>query len=202
VLSVLLPCACWILFLAAASSAASLPMDQVCAAGKRLSVVVPKGSPRHLSGDLPKRSGARPDTNPCLPHDQRSQNAPRKIWTQLLDRVFASEQFADASGPHQSLVSLPSSQALFMKPGASLRHAMVGREFAHVHGEHDGSLHLLLSPADAKFAVDQEWAELHLLAGEHGLPPGLVMVYAPRDEAELEIIVKIIEASYVYAKQG
>jgi phospholipase/carboxylesterase len=76
---------------------------------------------------------------------------------------------------------------------------MIGREFAHVHGESDGSLHIRLTEADARTLIETGWGELHLMAGIRGFPLGLVMVYAPRTIIEIQVILKILTASYDFA---
>jgi phospholipase/carboxylesterase len=76
---------------------------------------------------------------------------------------------------------------------------MIGREFAHLHPPADGSLHMSLPPEIVEAVVDNGWAELHPLAGKHGLPGNIVMVYGPRDEAELEIVAALVRASHAGA---
>ena len=39
----------------------------------------------------------------------------------------------------------------------------------------------------------------HPLAGKHGLPNNIVMVYGPRDDAELEIVAALVGASHAHA---
>ncbi len=99
-------------------------------------------------------------------------------------------------------------QALFMKRGSPLvpENSLIQNEFAHVHGEKDGSLHLRLSDADAKTLLESGWGELHLLAGmfisslNMNLPLGVVMVYAPRNMEEVAIVLSVVKASYDFAR--
>lgn len=60
-------------------------------------------------------------------------------------------------------------------------------------------MHLTLHPADAKAAVEKGWAEMHPLARggwfEQFVPAGFLMVYAPRDEAEVEVVMRIVRAA-------
>jgi hypothetical protein len=177
-----------------------------CAVAKRLDIIVPPDAPVYLPQDLPPRLGPRPKTHPCLPHYQMTDNPPKAVWEELVRRTFTVGAFPGADGPHRSLVSLPDSQALFMSPGAPAPNCFIGREFAHVHGASDASLHAVLSPADAATAIRLGWAELHLLAGARlasgTLAPGLVMVYAPRTAAEVDTVLDIIGASHAYARGG
>ena len=71
-------------------------------------------------------------------------------------------------------------------------------EFAHLHPSYDGSLHLAL-PADlAADLITRGWGRMHMWAGTR-LSPGFVMVYGPRDDAELATIQGIVAASHAYA---
>ena len=89
-----------------------------------------------------------------------------------------------------------------LAPNAS----MVAPEFAHIHGPLGGlgSWHLVLSEADASSVLAAGWGEAHLLAGQSmrglTLPRGLVMVYAPRNEAEADVVLRIVSASYSHAR--
>ena len=44
-----------------------------------------------------------------------------------------------------------------------------------------------------------EAEERHPLAGKHGLPGNIVMVFGPRDEAELAIVADLVRASHEHA---
>jgi len=76
---------------------------------------------------------------------------------------------------------------------------MIEREFAHLHPDYDGSLHMTLPPGIVDQVIDNGWAERHPLAGKFGLPDHIVMVYGPRDEAELEVVVALVRASHAHA---
>lgn len=126
----------------------------------------------------------------------------------MVDRVFQGTDalFPGSTGPHRSLVSLPDSLALYLDGDASIPCArpFIGKEWAHVHGVTDGSLHLGLSEADASAVIAAGWGERHLLAGKTfgsmNVPAGLVMVYGPRNEEEIEIVIEILKASYNWAR--
>lgn len=74
-------------------------------------------------------------------------------------------------------------------------------EIGHHHG--DLSVHLYLSPADAKLAIDKRWAERHRLslprtswfANRYHVADGYVMVYGPRDEEEMEALETILRCA-------
>lgn len=72
------------------------------------------------------------------------------------------------------------------------------REFAHLHPGHDGSLHVALPLGLATDAIRRGWAVAHPLAGIR-LTPGMVLLYGPRDEAELDIVTAMVTASHAWA---
>ena len=67
-----------------------------------------------------------------------------------------------------------------------------------MHPAPDGSLHVVLPDAQAYDALAKGWAVAHPLAGVR-LSPGMVLVYGPRDAAEVEIVAGIAAASHRYA---
>jgi phospholipase/carboxylesterase len=144
-----------------------------------------------------RRTGPRPETTPTNPHTQLTQNAP----ADLQERVFglAASLPGVVDGP--SLVSVPGARA-FHLPGSSsdAREAfMVEREFAHLHPRSDGSLHMALPPDVVDAVIENGWAERHPLAGRHGLPANIVMVYGPRNEDELTVVEDLLRASHALA---
>jgi hypothetical protein len=62
-----------------------------------------------------------------------------------------------------------------------------------MHGN-DGSMHLNLAPKDAKLVLERGWGQRHPLSGTI-LYLGDVMVYAPRNEEELEAVKRITRAA-------
>ncbi|XEU96383.1 hypothetical protein FSHL1_001668 [Fusarium sambucinum] len=86
-------------------------------------------------------------------------------------------------------------QALFValeNPTHPVAKSMYG-EIGHMHGS-DGSMHLNLAPRDAKLVLEKGWGQRHPLGGTI-LYLGDVMVYAPRNEEELEVVKKITRAA-------
>jgi hypothetical protein len=49
-------------------------------------------------------------------------------------------------------------------------------------------------------AVAAGWAELHPVALRGLIPRNAVMLYAPRDEAELDVIEALVRASHAFAR--
>ena len=144
-----------------------------------------------------KRVGSRPRTTAVNPHTQLDQNAP----IVLQERILSSASALAGVVVGDSHVSVAGTRA-FHLPTCTHPAAlgfMVAREFAHLHPHSDGSLHMVIPPPVVQEVVDNGWAEYHPLAGEHGLPTNIVMVYGPRDEAELEVVQALLQASHGYA---
>lgn len=76
---------------------------------------------------------------------------------------------------------------------------LIGREFAHIHPLPDGSMHLALPPEAASEVLAKRWGEQHPVAKTGLLPLGIVMVYAPRDERELDVVMHIVRESFRFA---
>jgi hypothetical protein len=118
--------------------------------------------------------------------------------------VAPDDQPAGRAG-WRSGISLPQTRALHLDPRLARgpREAfMAGTEFAHLHGDGSGSLHLALPPARAADAIGKGWAELRCPAVAMGIAPAtLVMVYGPRDDNELAVVWQLLEESYAYASQ-
>ncbi|KAL3435082.1 hypothetical protein BDV09DRAFT_168533 [Aspergillus tetrazonus] len=83
------------------------------------------------------------------------------------------------------------------------------REICHVHGTSDHSVHVTLSPADCKRVIDAGWGQRFPLAGSSILrnvtfgrlgilPIEYLFIYAPRNEEEIAVVMRIIKASVQY----
>ncbi|KAH8673337.1 hypothetical protein BX600DRAFT_508614 [Xylariales sp. PMI_506] len=153
------------------------------------------------SNPLPRRAGGRAPLMPrILPQRQR----PEPVDPATAARLHGLVSALAAERP-DLLEVLPShtegrtTDGLYARadlPLDQLNAAAAGdpilrREIAHAHpAEH--SLHAFLSPADARKVVEAEWGQRFSLPHVN---PGWVMVYAPRNEAELEVVERIVRAA-------
>jgi hypothetical protein len=146
-------------------------------------------------GPLAPRKGTRPLVQGIAPQRQRTQRSPSAIYASLVTRLAAL-----SLDPRNHLVQRTS---CFEKNSAGLFTSSpitrtCGGEICHVHPS-DGSLHLTLHPADAKVLLERRWGERHPLARggwcRRFVPKEFVLVYAPRDQAEVEVIMGIVAAS-------
>ena len=145
---------------------------------------------------LPRRTGPKPATSLGMPHQQLDQqpqdSSPRDA---LAQRVFALPAVAE----ERSGVSVPGARALVLEAGAARgpdTSFMVGREFAHLHPSPDESLHMVLPRDVATAAIEAGWAEPHPLAARMQGPSIAVMVFAPRNDDEVDVVAGLVETSY------
>ncbi len=148
---------------------------------------------------LPPRRGARPKTDYGLPHQQLDQNPPADVYARLKDRAW-DFPFVER---RPSVISVPGAEALWLleEGGHGCAEAfMRGNEFAHVHPPYDGSLHMMLPEDDVPGVIEKGWGEAHPLVPVGQAPPTLVMIYGPRDDGELDVILQLLEASHEFAR--
>lgn len=152
-----------------------------------------------LRSTLPPRRGMRPATTPSNPHVQLEQQpVDPAIREELSRRLFALPDVVE----RPTMISVPGARALWLRddvPAGPPEAFMVEREFAHLHPGRDESLHVCLPPELAAEAIEQGWAELHPVARMGYIPKTSVMLYAPRDEDELEVVYQLVLASYRFA---
>jgi hypothetical protein len=169
---------------------------------------------------LPDRRGARPETVGPAPHEQVSQIAPSNLQEELFGRVAALPGVIVGA----SFTSVPDSRGFHLEPDSAVgpdvafmaraAHAhddaemdhpgpdpetvdevlRARTEFAHLHPERDGSLHVRLPGDIADAAEAAGWIE------RHPVVPHTLMVYGPRDEEELEVVWQIVLASYRFGR--
>jgi hypothetical protein len=147
---------------------------------------------------LPRRAGPPPETTPTNPHTQLTQQpADEALRAELARRLFSLPGVEE----RPSIISVPGARALWLEEGSGPPEAfMAGREFAHLHPRGDHSLHAMLPVEAAREAVDAGWAEQHPVARMGLIGEGAVMLYAPRDALELDIVERLVGISHRYAR--
>ena len=152
-----------------------------------------------MTFELPLRRGPRPDTTDCAPHEQVSQNSSAEIHAFFKEKAFALP-FVERC---RSGISVPGAEALVLprEHACGPREAFViGREFAHVHPAYDGSSHMMLPLAAVEELIAKGWGEPHPMASTGYIPANAVMAFAPRDEAEIDVMIKILTTSWGFAR--
>ena len=151
---------------------------------------------RSRAGILRARRGASPRTTPDYPHQQLTQSGTAALRERLRERSGALPGVVEGS----EKTSAPSIVAFVLQPGYAegpKEAFLAGGEFAHLHP--DGSLHLTLPRELGDEVVVQGWGEVHIDAETRRGSPIFMMVYAPRDDDELEAVWRIVMSSYEFA---
>ena len=120
------------------------------------------------------------------------------MWGLLVARVFSLASTEEG----RSQVSPITSRAVFLRdrseesvPQTSLAPGM-RLEPVHLHGVADTSTHLCLPESRGRDLTELGWAEPHQFA-EFGTE---FMVYGPRDRAEVDAVLSVIEESLAFAR--
>ena len=149
---------------------------------------------------LPNRQGERPSTTSTNPHTQLNQQPENLSYiNSLMNWAFTLGHIERKP----SAISVPGAVAMCMDNGHTCKSCnafMIGTEFAHFHPHPDYSMHLGLPKDDAEIIINKGWGEWHPLIKIGILPPNIIMMYAPRDQEELEVAKFILGHSYAYAK--
>ncbi|KAH6724972.1 hypothetical protein BKA61DRAFT_40906 [Leptodontidium sp. MPI-SDFR-AT-0119] len=144
---------------------------------------------------LPKRTGPRPKIAGIAPQRQLDQPGCAEMNRML--RI----SLENLAVRHPDTFRIGTS--CFEKKGLALFardpiNVTCRGEICHVHHS-DRSMHLNLHPDDAKVVLEKGWGERHPLARggwmKAYVPREFIMIYAPRDRTELDVICRIIEAA-------
>lgn len=147
---------------------------------------------------LPQRMGPRPGASNEIPHRQLDQQpADRSLTDTIIDEARSWPHVHE----HESAVSVEGARALVLDSAAAgpADAFLISTEFCHAHAQGDCSLHAALPPGMAAEAERSGWAEPHFLVATGQVPPTVVMIYAPRDEAERDTVRALVRASYEFA---
>ena len=147
--------------------------------------------------NLPRREGPQPTTGLQPPQLQFSDTSPQSVYEQIAEWMFSS--FPQAR-EEPTRISVPTSRALWLNESiAASPDAFMpppgSREFAHLH--RDGSLHLVLNEGDQREVLAKGWGLLHPWKNR-GVNE--ILVFAPRDDEEVELLKPVIAAAYANAR--
>ena len=142
------------------------------------------------------RSGLRPETSKVGPHRQLTDLATPELWGRLVFESMTIDHVSEG----RSSVSMADSRALLLTElqgeHGECSLALAGpHEPAHVHGVSDTSVHLCLPVERAREACEKGWGETHPYANFDTQ----VMIFAPRDSEELEVVLGLIRESVAFA---
>lgn len=149
---------------------------------------------------LPPREGSRPLTSAEGPHRQLDQQSSPELWGRMVAAVFALPLVREG----HSQVSPAASRAVLLDdrhevtdPTTSLA-PRAPLEPVHLHGVADTSLHLCLPADRAREVCEEGWGEPHGYA-DHATE---IMVYGPRTEAELGVVLGLVRESLGFARRS
>lgn len=150
---------------------------------------------------LPARNGPSPRTTPATPHIQLDQFAPadlqNELWTWLRALPHTTVGRSNVSEARSRAVHI--AQQYAHGPADAY---FIGTEFVHLHGDGSGSLHGTLPPEIAEAAKARGWAQTHPAVAQGMGFPTWVMIFAPRDGHELDVVKGLITSAYEYALDG
>ena len=147
---------------------------------------------------LQYRRGEAPQIGETIPQLQFSDLSPDDIRDRLWAWAFTN--FDDVT-EEDTRISVPTSRAMWLDPKITAAHDDAfmppsgSREFCHMHL--DGSIHAVVANEVEDEIIRKDWGKRHPLYHSHGVKE--VIVYAPRDDAELEVLKSVIKKSYEYA---
>lgn len=147
--------------------------------------------------ELPTRAGNPPQIGLVPPQLQFSDLGSEEIREAMKQWAFTA--FPNVS-EHDTLISVPSSRAMWLDESVPAAHKdafMPGqnsREFCHLH--EDGSLHAVVSNETEEEILQKGWGVRHMYY-DRGVKE--MLVYAPRNTEEVEVVKNIVAASFRYA---
>lgn len=149
---------------------------------------------------LPLRKGDRPTTGDALPHLQITDNSSVELFDELAEWLFSLEYIEE----RPTIISVKGTRAAWIKndyQNVNNEVLQIGREFTHIHPLNiygGGSQHLSLKREDCETVIEKGWGEYHPM-DKVAFPDkkfGHIMVYAPRNKEELEVVKIITNTSY------
>ena len=152
--------------------------------------------------NLRPRLGPRPEVRGIAPHRQVTQRGHTATYELLVNKIERLGSSTDDLFIATSCFEKHSTGLFTLAPV----HRTCAGEICHTHPSDGGSMHLTLPPADLKAVLEAGWGERHPLSRggwfERFVPAGFVMVYAPRDEGEVEVVIEVVRAAGWYVRGG
>ncbi|KAL2124740.1 hypothetical protein VTJ04DRAFT_1105 [Mycothermus thermophilus] len=158
-----------------------------------------------LSSSLPYRPGPRPNVAGLAPQRQLDQHGAAGPSSRLRASLAALAARRPADFVTATSCVEKHGLALFARRPVNVHG---NGEVVHVHNA-DRSMHMNLHPDDIREVCEKGWGERHPMAWEKGkdngwwavqapLPRTFTMIYAPRNDEDLRVIARIIEAAIWY----
>jgi len=149
--------------------------------------------------NLPTRHGPAPEVTTSNPQQQLNQIPEAAEYAIFRQTV---EQWPSViKGP--SLRAPQGTVGLFLRDDDANGPEdgfLIGTEFAHLHPLPDGSLHMVLPPKMHAAALEAGWGVPHPMAGMPTVSTQTILIYAPRDADEREIVTTLIRSAEQFAR--
>ncbi|NKB70450.1 MAG: hypothetical protein GKR89_25555 [Candidatus Latescibacteria bacterium] len=151
--------------------------------------------------DLPARQGPQPEETYRVPHLQLTQIAPDDMYDQLAASVARLPGLTV-----QPVQLLEPGLGWHLEPGLEggpdIERYANGGSIGHLHSRAQGSMHLFLPRGLFREIVrPQGWGTLHPFSAMLGVGSAhsdLVMIWAPRNAEDLEVVWLIVQAAFAY----
>ena len=156
--------------------------------------------PRSATGYLrclTKREGPPPEIRGIAPQRQITQKASKCMILKIGARIESMARGSDTIFVGTSCLEKHGVGLFSKTPAYPAKHRCKG-EISHLHGT-EGSMHMVLHPADAQAVFDAGWGQKHPLARggyfERFVPVGFTMTYTPRNDQEIETVLRLVRAA-------
>ncbi|KAH7396830.1 hypothetical protein DE146DRAFT_52355 [Phaeosphaeria sp. MPI-PUGE-AT-0046c] len=165
---------------------------------------IPDTGPSYIK---PQRVSYRVGNRPTLTRWTLPQRqAPEKITAtasstlhNLMQEFVSTPAYAAYIEKRPSKTEGGTGPAIYVKPDVKTINPVAHKifyEVAHVHPA-ENSLHVYVSPQDAKLVMRRGWGQRFPVTWL--APPSWIMVYAPRNEQEVEVVREIVRAAVCFA---
>lgn len=148
---------------------------------------------------LPDRPGFRPKIAGIAPQRQIDQPGCPEMYQKL--RRALEKLALQQPDSFKTAISCFEKKGLALFAQNPINETCRG-EICHVHHS-DRSMHMNLHPDDAKVILEKGWGERHPLSRggwmKQYVPREFLMIYAPRNRMELDVVCRIIEAAGFWA---
>jgi hypothetical protein len=147
---------------------------------------------------FPVRPGPEPTITTEEPQEQLDQLGSEELWDELVRRANELPGVTE----RDSAISVEGARAFWLDPDmvkGPEDSLIIETEFAHIHPRPDSSWHLQLPHELAVLAVSGGWGRIHTVVWMGDAPANSMMLYSPRNEAEMEVVWSLVEESHRYA---
>ena len=150
----------------------------------------------NIAPSLPNRRGKRPITVGCPIHVQCTDHGDDRALRDLVEEVIAWPDIE--TGPLRSSADLISLQVDEDVASRDRSVFITGREFGRVLFSAP-TIYLTLPLVCAHWAIVRGWAEPHLSSSCGLVPPGVMVVYTPREQYEVAVCRSLFWVSYNFS---